>query len=107
MDTTRTRETRENGGGGVDPVLCCAARICCDASQSRQATMNLLQSMGLSPVDADSVARQMDRRGIVFSSAGLSDAIRELIGEESYRLRRGDADGDMGSDSDVVAAVEP
>lgn len=63
-----------------DPLLCCAARVCCHGVRARQATAKILYNMGLTQLMADSVALRMEQDGIVLMPISVSRSMRDLVG---------------------------
>lgn len=73
-----------------DPVLCCAARICCSGTKARKATEKLLKSMGLDDANAAKVAESMEGKDLVFMPRAFSLAMRDLIASSREYQSNGD-----------------
>lgn len=63
----------------VDPILCCAARVCCHGVKALKATETLLQKMGMDASKAEKAAMWMEANDIVFMPRIMSMAMRDLI----------------------------
>lgn len=72
----------------IDPRLNCAAEICCGPppglavgelnQPAHAARVEILMDLGAREEQAHKMSREMAARGIVFLSAALADAIREI-----------------------------
>lgn len=81
-----------------DPVLCCAARVCCGGLKARQATAKILEGMGLNRDQAAKVSEAMEARDIVFMPRTVSLAMRDLV-SSSHEFQQGKG-GDGGNGKD-------
>jgi hypothetical protein len=67
-----------------DPRLNCAAQICCvpttaaGQDDGHRARVGILLDLGVRKEEADSAAKAMVEKGIVFLSAELAASIREI-----------------------------
>lgn len=66
----------------LDPRLCCAAGICCQAGSTEQANAMaylLCKEGGMGPKEADQLAKYFGEAGLVLFPASVAEALRAVL----------------------------